>query len=306
NPLLGKIWQVSKRRFISREELRQQVLMASLLLLGETHDNSDHHKYQAWIIKQLAVAGAKVSVAFEMINQSQGRLLKSTKFENATDLVKLLEKTASGWEYENYYMPIFSEAISAGFPIVAANLDRDSVVQIVMQGSEKIPPELKKLLDDSPLNKAQSDSLAKEISESHCNIINQQLIEGMTAGQRVRDAAIALALSRIDDAFIKVLIAGSGHTRLDRGVPFYLRRGYIEEGAKQEVTLTVNTASQRQTPRILSLSWLELEEGHPNPDYYAKRWNAEKLPFDIVWFTATADRPDPCEQFSKHMQKKNK
>ena len=290
HPLLEKIWDVDKQRFIDRKELKQRVLQASQLLLGETHDNTDHHKYQAWVLKQLAGAGSKVIVAFEMINESQGELIKSRKLSDTKELLGLLNKVESGWQYESFYTPVFDTVISAGFPIVAANLDRKTIVKIVMKGSEHIPADLKKILDSSTLDKSQYDSLAKEIEESHCNMINQQMIDGMMAGQKVRDAVMALALARIDDAFVKVLIAGSGHARRDRGVPFYYLRN----------------AGKKPGGAILSMSWIEVEEKQVDPREYAKRWNTDTLPFNYVWFTAAADRPDPCEEFRKHMHKKSK
>ena len=60
----------------------------------------------------------------------------------------------------------------------------------------------------------------------HCGMPADTLgpvIQQMAIGQRMRDSAFADALTR-GGAAGGVLIAGSGHTRTDRGVPWVLRQ----------------------------------------------------------------------------------
>jgi len=290
HPLTEKIWDVKAKRFVDQSALKARLVMTPYILLGETHDNMDHHKHQAWALQQLSIAKRDVVVAYEMINESQGKLLETKKYSTATQLVSLLNQNESRWEYKQHYFDLFETTLKAGFRIVAANLDRASIVKIVMKGSENITGQYKVLLKTSALTPELQASLAKEIAESHCNMINQSMTEGMMAGQRVRDAAMTLALTKHSStSAVRVLIAGSGHVRRDRGVPYYLKGSYLRGLVKND--------------KLLSISWLEVEEGENEPASYASRWNAKELPFDFVWFTARADRPDPCEQFKKHMHK---
>jgi len=77
-----------------------------------------------------------------------------------------------------------------------------------------------------------------------------------------------------------VLIAGAGHVRGDRGVPFYIAR-------------------QKPGTRVASIAWLEVQKGVENPAAYAEGFAAERLPFDFVWFTPRANDDDPCAAFHR-------
>ena len=51
NPLVGKVWNVREQRFISQTELLSDLTAVEYVLLGEKHDNRDHHELQAEVIR---------------------------------------------------------------------------------------------------------------------------------------------------------------------------------------------------------------------------------------------------------------
>ena len=61
HPLTGKIWSVREKRFITPQMLGQRVRAARYLLIGEVHDNRDHHRLQAWLIEQAAAGSMAAS-----------------------------------------------------------------------------------------------------------------------------------------------------------------------------------------------------------------------------------------------------
>jgi uncharacterized iron-regulated protein len=65
-----------------------------------------------------------------------------------------------------------------------------------------------------------------------------------------------------------ILITGSGHARVDRAVPFYLR----------EASPDLN---------VISVAFVEVGNGEYTAD----------APFDYLWFTEPFDRGDPCAAF---------
>ncbi|MEL6687128.1 MAG: ChaN family lipoprotein, partial [Pseudomonadota bacterium] len=71
----------------------------------------------------------------------------------------------------------------------------------------------------------QQADLVQELIDSHCGMIPESLAVSMSEAQRLRDASFAEASIRALDKGGKpvVLITGSGHARLDRGVPLYLK-----------------------------------------------------------------------------------
>ena len=79
-------------------------------------------------------------------------------------------------------------------------------------------------------------------------------------------------------------MAGSGHVRTDRGAPFYLS----QLGVKDSV----------------SVAFIEVSAKASDVSDYTNRWGSDVLPFDYVWFTPYAKRPDPCEAMKKHMMHK--
>ena len=87
--------------------------------------------------------------------------------------------------------------------------------------------------------------------------------------QRARDAMMADRLAATSGRGGGVLIAGNGHVRKDRGVPWYLAR--LRPGA-----------------RSVSIGLLEVRDGVLEPP--------SGLPYDYVWFTPRVDDGgEPCD-----------
>src|SRR5512133_3700789 len=71
HPLAGKIWDVRASRFVDEASLVSALAGARTVLLGEVHDNPDHHVLQARLLRALAGAGRTPKVAFEMLSVEQ-------------------------------------------------------------------------------------------------------------------------------------------------------------------------------------------------------------------------------------------
>ena len=152
------------------------------------------------------------------------------------------------------------------------------------------------------------DALRKELAGSHCGLLPEEAIEGMAAAQRYRDAHLADALlsaaERYHEAAVEryrdppspgldpflwgvipqlpaILIAGNGHVRKDRGVPWYLRL---------------------RAPTVWAMIFLfvEVEEGKTDPKLYVPRDPEGKPAADLLIFTPRTERGDPCEAMRKN------
>jgi uncharacterized iron-regulated protein len=130
---------------------------------------------------------------------------------------------------------------------------------------------------DLVLPEALAAALSKELVESHCGALPPQAIPGMASAQQYRDAHLADAMLRARQAHGNaVLIAGNGHVRSDRGVPWHIR--------------------QRQPDaKVLSIMLLEVEDGKNEAAAYLPRDPDGKPTADLVIFTPRAKRGDPCE-----------
>lgn len=285
--LAGKIWDVRKGRFIEKVQLKEGIRQSEFILLGETHDNPLHHEYQSWVINELYQSGSSALVAFEMINNAQGEVIKDKQYAATSDLIEDLNQVKTTWKYERRYKPVFDAILQSGFQIFPANLDRATIMGIAREGVEKIPPHLKLYLDKNILTEEQKNALQNEIKMSHCGMENPHMTKAMMLTQQVKDAEMANSLIRDTRVDKRILVAGSGHVRNDRGVPMYIRGEHGDSA-------------------IAVIAWVEVARELTEVNQYAERWGGSTMPFDYVWFTARTDRPDPCKSFRQHMEMKNK
>jgi uncharacterized iron-regulated protein len=99
--------------------------------------------------------------------------------------------------------------------------------------------------------------------------------DGMVMAERARDGSLAAHMRVADAGRGAVLIAGTGHARIDRGVPRELARIATGEAA-------------------VSIAFVEVSHGDSDPRAYAAAWHSLALPFDFVLFTPRANDDDPC------------
>ncbi len=71
HPLAGRIWQPAQERFVAPEAVVTALGKARFVLLGEKHDNADHHRIQAWLVGSMIAAGRRPALAFEMFASDQ-------------------------------------------------------------------------------------------------------------------------------------------------------------------------------------------------------------------------------------------
>jgi uncharacterized iron-regulated protein len=306
--LVGKVYAVARGREIDLEDLARVVERTDFVLLGEQHENADHHRLQADLLASMVASGRRPAVAFEQIDLEQqnavDKVLDTTPWPNDVDRPKLAVSVAkaanwekNGWPPFRLYSPVFETAIGAGLPVRAANLSRSSMNAVF---SASAPPKKghgeamavrdKGLLAEVPLPDPARLSLSSDIEEAHCGYATASLVEKMVEAQRRRDAVMADALAIADSHSAwkgAVLIAGSGHVRKDYGVPLYLRRVMPNRS-------------------VVSVAMLEVSPDAQRFEDYAGLLHTAELPFDYVVFTPRADDKDPCERFKAGLEKMKK
>jgi uncharacterized iron-regulated protein len=283
--LAGKIWDVRAGAFMDLAALEQAATSADVLLLGEVHDNLDHHALQARLVRAVGAAGRRPVLAFEMLDDSQQAAIDALLVRGEKDpdeIADAVDWKKHGWGPFARYRSIFEAGLAAEMPIRAASLPRAVIAATVGDGVEKLPSPVRARLErQGPLTEEAKLAFRKEMLDSHCGALPEQALDPMVLAQRARDAGMA---ERIDAAGGRgaVLIAGTGHVRTDRGVPAYL---------------------DRASRTVLSIAMVEVLPGAAAPGAYAAEFNAQALPADIVVFTPAAEREDPCEAFRKHHPK---
>jgi len=291
HPLMGRIWQPAENRFAEPEAVVAALLQSPFALLGEKHDNVDHHRIQAWLLGRMVRGGRRPAVAFEMFDTDQQDALAGYLASHGRDAAGLGEAVAwarSGWPDWAMYQPIAQAALDGDAPLLAASLPRRTVRAVAKDGLEALgAAQVDSLGLDRPLPPHEAANLRLEIVETHCNQLPDSMVDPMVTVTVAKDGHMADALVRgasLPGRDGAVLIAGGGHTRTDRGVPWHLRRMAPEK-------------------LVTSIGLIEVEPEESDPAAYAARFHGTALPFDFVWFTPRADEDDPCEAYAEQLQR---
>ena len=272
HPLAGTIYRVADGATVDEAELIAAARAADFVLIGERHDNLDHHRLQAYLVEALqSDAGKRRALAFEMVAADRQLAIVEYLAANpggAAGLGTAVEWDASGWPAWTLYEPIARAALRNGGQIIAADLDAGQKRAVFDQGPEALRSSFVERTGlDQSFSAPLTADLRDELGDTHCGQAPPDVVAGMSRVQRARDAMMADRLAAASGRAGGILIAGNGHVRTDRGVPWYLARR--EPGAQ-----------------VVTIGLLEVEDGVRRPP--------PRLPYDYVWFTPRVDDHDPC------------
>ena len=287
-----RIYSIPEARVADERELVGRLASSRFVLLGETHDNPEHHRIQARLLERLVLAGHTPAVAFEMLRRDQQEDVDEVTTRSGADADALRAAVAwdeSGWPPFEIYSPIFEAALEAGLPIAAADLS--GADRAALRKGE--PDLLAELGLGEPLPDDMRRALEGDIEASHCGHATPEMLPAMVRVQRARDARLAQALLAASggEGRLAVLITGAEHARLDRGVPRALAR--LAPGAD------VTALAFLELPRS---EWVGTEP--PEVSELAAIWErySGPPPFDFVWLTEPEPRPDPCVEFEEALR----
>jgi len=263
--LAGRIWHARATAFVAAADVQRAVREAPVVLLGETHDNLEHHRLQRELLAGIVATGRHPALVMEQFDREFQAPLDAERARSGRTADTVMDAghfNRRGWQVEGY-RPLVALALEFDLPIVAANLSRDGARSIVRDPAHAALP---------PVDRSIEDALAADIDRSHCGEkVPPALLAGMVAAQRARDLAMAQSLERAG-ARGAVLIAGVGHVRADRGAPLYMKK------------------------RPLVIAFVEVEPDLQRPEEYLDGLFATGASFDYIWFTTRATRADPCAE----------
>lgn len=279
HPLAGKIWDMHSNSFIDEATLIARINLSNVLLLGEVHDNSQHHELQQKLLQARIDSGAKPALMMEQLDAASQPILdqalagvKSDEvLNNVTALIKF-----SDWQF---YSPLLAIAVNNRLPIIAANVPNQFLQPVIWKGYAAYDAaELKRLDVEAVWNERRQKYLASNMGGAHCGQLRDELRLGLTRSQRLRDALMAdSAISSISRGVVGIV--GSSHARRDIGLPLYF-------------------AARDPSARIFSIGFVEVTENTDPAAYNADSATGE-APFDVMWFTPRMDREDPCANYVK-------
>ncbi len=253
---LGVILDLRSGERITPQRLVERLARASRVVVGEQHDNPDHHALQLWLSRELAAQRPQGSVLLEMLNPSQQTRVNQVRAETRAgrpplDAIQALA-WQPGWDWA-MYGALVRYQLRQPYPLLAANLDREEIMRIYQQRPA--------LQGQASTAAAVQQRLQRDIRESHCGLLPESQVPAMLAVQQQRDRRMAEALLAAPRPGL--LLAGAFHARKDLGVPLHL----ADLGAGQGNAVLMLAEVGRQVDASMA---------------------------DYVWFTAAQPEQDHC------------
>tara|TARA_Y100000592_G_scaffold71192_1_gene110789 strand:+ start:299 stop:1198 length:900 start_codon:yes stop_codon:yes gene_type:complete len=253
---LGVILDLRSGERITPQRLVERLARPSRVVVGEQHDNPDHHALQLWLSRELAARRPQGSVLLEMLKPNQQTRVDQVRAETRAgrpplDAIRALA-WQPGWDWA-MYGALVRYQLRQPYPLLAANLDREEIMRIYQQRPA--------LQGQASTAAAVQQRLQRDIRESHCGLLPESQVPAMLAVQQQRDRRMAEALLAAPRP--SLLLAGAFHARKDLGVPLHL----ADLGAGQGNAVLMLAEVGRQVDASMA---------------------------DYVWFTAAQPEQDHC------------
>lgn len=210
-PLGGRIRNLHNGQAVTPQVLVERLARAPRVVVGERHDNPDHHALQRWLLQALADRRAQGSLLLEMLTPAQQPRVDSVR--QLPTLPKDLPGALAwspGWDW-NLYGPIVEFALAQRYPLLAANLDAAEIQRFYRQAPGLVGTRSNAV--------TVRNALLEQIRESHCGLLPESQMPPMLAVQQQRDRRMAERLLQAPTPAL--LFAGAWHGRKDVGMPLH-------------------------------------------------------------------------------------
>lgn len=246
------IYDLDQKQPLTDVQALERLQAARIVLVGEHHNNADHHLAQLQIIQALHGAGRTVAIGMEMFRQdSQMALNQWTAGKMDED--QFIQVFNDNWTYGwKLYRPILIYARDNQLPVVGLNVSRKITAQVAYHGFESLNKEQKGALEGITCNVTpEYRDFVQKAYGAHAH--GRMNFERFCEAQLVWDSVMALNaityLKQHDETTL-VIVAGSGHAR-KLGIPTQLAKRtampYVvimpeTEGVFEKETLSVQDA----------------------------------------------------------------
>jgi uncharacterized iron-regulated protein len=279
HPLVGTIYDTLTEQTLTETQLLERLKQHPIVLMGEKHDNPDHHQLEQRIAAAYLTTPTDQMV-MEMIAYPTYLGTKisndsTTLFDEDQALKSLLNWDAQGWPWGDYQAVI--RAVSGQSIIRGGNVDKTELKAMYQGGV----PNTHRFASMSDIPDSVKTRITDQIFISHCEMMPKEHLGPFVEMQLAKDASMASTLKEGAKlgAERQLLIAGSFHTDKEVGVPLHLKAKGLES-----VTLTL----------------IEVEEDKPKISDYLKTSGS-----DFLWFTPATEEVDYCAKMRSHQSSKS-
>ncbi|EWC40734.1 ChaN family lipoprotein [Stutzerimonas stutzeri] len=263
HPDLGVIVDLRSGHVLTPGQLVRALQAYDGVLVGERHDNPDHHALQLWLLQALGRQREQGSLLLEMLEPEQQQRVDSVSAEMRNGHRPSALPEALGWQKGwdwSLYGPLVSHALAQKYPLLHANLGPDEVMSVYRSAPA--------LEGRSSTAAPVRDALLAQIETSHCGMLPASQLPAMLAVQQQRDRRMAERLLAAPKP--AMLLAGAFHVRRDLGVPLH-----VDDLATMPVgVLMLAEAGEKVTAAQA----------------------------DFVWYTAAQSGRDHCEELRRRKQ----
>lgn len=238
SPASGKV--------IGETKLIEGMAQKSVVLLGETHDNRDHHRWQLHTMAALFAVHPDMVIAFEAFPRRVQPVLDRWVRGDLNESAFLRRSEWNTvWRFDpSLYMPLFQFARMHRIPMVAMNVDHALISTINQKGVDGVPPKdregvglpappapqyrasLKAVFDqhDAAQHPQKTKTASHAPAAGHGD--KNARFDHFVAAQITWDRAMAEAIARARRAKtspLVVAIAGRGHLEYGYGIAHQLK-----------------------------------------------------------------------------------
>ncbi|WP_291993578.1 ChaN family lipoprotein [Candidatus Accumulibacter sp. ACC003] len=230
-------------RLASSQEVVADVVGRDVVLLGEQHDDADHHRWQLQVLAGLHAQRPAMVIGFEMFpRRLQAVLDRWVAGElSVKDFLAQSEWEKVWSQPADLYLPLFHFARMNRIPMLALNIDQALTRKIAAGGWDAIPLAEREGVGQALPPSAAYRKFLREIHDQHTKMRAKagkksfddaafaNFVDSQLAWDRAMAEALAsplakpLASAASGTRPLVVGIIGNGHLRFGHGVPHQLR-----------------------------------------------------------------------------------
>lgn len=225
-------WRIPDERgaeAIALPALFERLAKKQVVLLGESHDSAEDHRWQLHTLAQLHALHPNMAVGFEMFPRRVQPVLDewvAGRLSEREFLRKVEWEKVWGFDARDY-LPLFHFARMNRLPMLALNVERSLIDAIGKQGWDNVPEAQKEGIGKpAPASEDYLKTL-RAVFEHHParargEAAFPRFVEGQLAWDRAMAEGIANHLRKAPEALV-VAVMGAGHVRNGHGVIHQLK-----------------------------------------------------------------------------------
>jgi uncharacterized iron-regulated protein len=234
-PATWHVLDAATPRAARAQEVLAEMARRDVVLLGEQHDNFDHHRWQLQTLAALHVLRPRMAIGFEsfprrvqpVLDEWVAGRLTAPQFLARVEWQKV-------WNFPpELYMPLFQFARVNRIPMIALNVERTLTSTIGEKGWDGVPAEQREGVSRPAAAPPAYEDYLFEVFKQHpradkkpatrSDTAFRNFVQSQTTWDRAMAEALAARVPKDAPRPLVVGIMGGGHVRHGHGVAHQLR-----------------------------------------------------------------------------------